>query len=66
MVFDYPAQEANELSIKVGEIVEVLQMKDCGRFVVEEGWWKVCCRGRMHRAAMYVTYSLCIDIVLSG
>ena len=35
-MFDYTAQEADELSIKVGEILEVLSKE------VEEGWWKVC------------------------
>ena len=35
-MFDYTAQENDELSIKVGEILEVLSKE------VEEGWWKVC------------------------
>ena len=35
-MFDYTAQEADELSIKVGEMLEVLSKE------VEEGWWKVC------------------------
>ena len=36
VVFDYTAQQPDELSIKVGEILEVLSKE------VEEGWWKVC------------------------
>ena len=35
-MFDYTAQQHDELSIKVGEILEVLSEE------VEEGWWKVC------------------------
>ena len=35
-MFDYTAQQPDELSIKVGEILEVLSKE------VEEGWWKVC------------------------
>jgi len=35
-MFDYTAQQHDELSIKVGEILEVLSRE------VEEGWWKVC------------------------
>ena len=36
MVFDYTAQQHDELSIKVGEILEVWSEE------AEEGWWKVC------------------------
>ena len=36
VVFDYTAQEADELSIKVGEILEVFSNE------VEEGWCKGC------------------------
>ena len=35
-MFDYTAQQPDELSIEVGEILEVLSKE------VEEGWWKVC------------------------
>ena len=35
-MFDYTAQQPDELSIKVGETLEVLSNE------VEEGWWKVC------------------------
>ena len=35
VLFDYTAQQPDELSIKVGEILEVVT-KD-----VEEGWWEV-------------------------
>ena len=38
-MFDYTAQESDELSIKVGEILEVLSREV---EEVEEGWWKVC------------------------
>ena len=37
MMFDYTAQESDELSIKVGEILEVLSVE-----IQQEGWWKVC------------------------
>ena len=37
MVFDYTAEPADELSIKVGEILEVWSVE-----VQQEGWWKVC------------------------
>ena len=37
MVFHYTAQEADELSIKVGDIMEVWSVE-----VQQEGWWKVC------------------------
>ena len=36
VVFDYTAQESDELSIKVGEILEVLSEE------VEDGWWNIC------------------------
>ena len=36
-MFDYTAQESDELSIKVGEMLEVLSVE-----VQQEGWWKVC------------------------
>ena len=35
-MFDYTAQKHDELSIKVGEILEVWSEE------AEEGWWKVC------------------------
>ena len=35
-MFDYTAQQPDELSIKVGEMLEVLSKE------VEEGWCKVC------------------------
>ena len=35
-MFDYTAQQHDELSIKVGEILEVWSEE------AEEGWWKVC------------------------
>ena len=35
-MFDYTAQQPDELSIKVGEMLEVSSKE------VEEGWWKVC------------------------
>ena len=39
MKFDYTAQQHDELSIKVGEILEVLSREvKKGK----EGWWKVC------------------------
>ena len=36
VMFDYTAQQPDELSIEVGETLEVLSNE------VEEGWWKVC------------------------
>ena len=36
VMFDYTAQQPDELSIKVGEILKVWSEE------VEEGWWKVC------------------------
>ena len=36
VMFDCTAEQPDELSIKVGEILEVLSRE------VEEGWWKVC------------------------
>ena len=36
-MFDYTAQDSDELSIKVGEILEVWSVE-----VQQEGWWKVC------------------------
>jgi len=38
-MFDYTAQESDEISIKVGEILKVLSREV---EEVEEGWWKVC------------------------
>ena len=39
VMFDYTAQQPDELSIKVGEMLEVLSSEV---EEVEEGWWKVC------------------------
>ena len=35
VLFDYTAKQPDELSINVGEILEVVTMN------VEEGWWEV-------------------------
>ena len=35
VLFDYTAEQADELSIRVGEILEVVSKE------VEEGWWEV-------------------------
>ena len=39
VIFDYTAQQPDELSIKVGEILEVWSSEV---EKVKEGWWKVC------------------------
>ena len=54
-MFDYTAQQHDELSIKVGEILEVLSRE------VEEGWWKVC-----NDCAYSCMYTLCIYTVHMG
>ena len=48
-MFDYTAQQPDELSIKVGEILEVLSEE------LEEGWWKVC----NDRAYLYTYMCMC-------
>ena len=56
-MFDYTAQESDELSIKVGEILEVLSREV---EEVEEGWWKVC------NDCAYLCMCMCIYTVHMG
>ena len=62
VILDYPAEQPEELSIKIGDIVEIL-----GKDMKQDGWWEV--RGgvnEMLRCNGIITYYSQVCVNLGG
>ena len=50
MMFDYTAEQPDELSVEVGEVLEVVSKE------VDEGWWKV------GSVSLYLCLCVCVFV----
>ena len=58
VLFDYTAKQPNELSIKVGEILEVVARD------VEEGWWEVCVCLCVYACVHVCVWFMCVCVCM--